>query len=62
MNNGMASGVRSGRSGRTDHVIKVVQMSLSAKCLMPLPLIGVFVVVCTQGSGVWKSVQKTVTL
>jgi hypothetical protein len=28
---------------------------------MPLPLIGVFMVVCTQGSGAQKSAQKTVT-
>jgi hypothetical protein len=53
----MASEVWSGRNGRADHVIKVVQMSLSAKCLMPLTLIGVFVLVYTQGSGAWKSVQ-----
>jgi hypothetical protein len=54
--------MRSGWNGWTDHVIKVVQMSLSAKCLRPLPLIEVFVVVCTQGSGARRSAQKTVTL
>jgi hypothetical protein len=28
---------------------------------MPLSHIGVFVLVCTQGSGAWESMQKTVT-